>query len=206
MILPTAAPTATARAVPRDGMVPERVENVVKSYAEIGRSLRIGVQLPYKKKVRGEAQALAALAGNGMEAVRFETILSDEIVEIYRPEPALKPVELAEAYGAVTGRVQTLTSRSEFRFTLYDRYHDRAVSCYLARDRTELMREMWDRLATVEGWITRDPFSGRPLSVRRITNVTPIAEVGTQAYLDARGLVRSKERSEDVIRRLRDAW
>jgi hypothetical protein len=88
----------------------------------------------------------------GVEALRFETAEAEATVR----EAALLGLAVAaptatESYGAVTGRVQTLTSRSGLRFTLYDRLYDRAVACYLAEGQESLMREMWDQLATVEG-------------------------------------------------------
>jgi hypothetical protein len=93
------------------------------------------------------------------------------------------------------------------RFTLYDRIDERPVSCYLAEGREDLMREIWDKLATVEGWVTRDPISGRPLAVRRITNVTLLTEGGAQDYMRARGVLPLKEGDlspEDAIRLIRD--
>ncbi len=36
-------------------------------------------------------------------------------------------------YGAVTGRIRTLTSRNSLRFILYDHIHERAVSAISAK-------------------------------------------------------------------------
>jgi hypothetical protein len=70
-----------------------------------------------------------------------------------------------------------------------------------------MMRELWDRYAHVEGWVTRDA-SGRPFNVRRVTNVTPISEAEPQDYQRARGVLPlgpGDEKPEEAIRRLRDA-
>lgn len=207
--LQVSSAVATARGVASNGTKPAEIERVVRNYLEVGQSLESGELVPFSKPVQTEATGIAALLKIGVEAVRFETAESDATVreavaEVQAPTPKSR-----EAFGAVTGRVQTLTSRSELRFTLYDRLHDRAVSCYLKEGGEPQMREMWDRVATVEGWVTRDYETGRPLAVRRVAAVTPIEEVGPQDYMRARGAVPpegEQESAEAVIRRLRDAW
>jgi hypothetical protein len=112
------------------------------------------------------------------------------------------------AYGGIEGRVQTLSSRGSLRFTLYDLLHDRAVSCYLASGAEETMRDVWGKLALVEGWVKRDAQTGRPITVRQIRNVTLLAEYPPASYKDARGAVKRQPgqmRGEEIIRRLRDA-
>lgn len=83
---------------------------------------------------------------------------------------------------------------------------DKAVSCYLAEGYEEIMRGVWGKIATVEGLVTRDPLSGRPLAVRHITKVTPKPDRRI-SYRDARGAAPSLTglTPEDAIRRLRDA-
>lgn len=102
--------------------------------------------------------------------------------------------------------MQTLSSRGGLRFTLYDLLHDKAVSCYLAEGYEEIMRDLWGKIATVEGLVTRDPLSGRPLAVRQITTVTPKPDLPI-SYRDARGAAPSLTGllPEHPIRRLRDA-
>ena len=43
-------------------------------------------------------------------------------------------------YGAIEGRVQSLSQRKGLRFTLYYQEFDRAVSCYLSEGQEERMR------------------------------------------------------------------
>jgi hypothetical protein len=106
--------------------------------------------------------------------------------------------------------VQTLSSRGGLRFTLYDTLNDRAVSCYLAEDfDQEHMRDVWGRRAIIEGWVKRDATSGRPLTIRRVSNVVvrPETEPGG-SYREARAAVPLSDSTllpELVIRRLRDA-
>jgi hypothetical protein len=198
----------TARGVPKNGAKPEQVDRVVGAYLEVGQALEQGHTIPYSRKVRKEADGLATiLRESGVEAIRFETAEADAII---RPQalPATVPVKRAEAYGAVTGRVQTLTNRNSLRFVLYDHIHDKAVTCYLVEGGESMMRQMWDRVATVEGWISRDPETGRPLTVRRVADVTALAEVEPQDYIKARGALPRKQGDplpEELTRRLRDA-
>lgn len=201
----------TVRGIPRNGSTQEHVERVVRSYLEVGRALEHGTTVPYPKRVSTPAQGITELlAWRRVEAIRFETAEADAIVR-YRPRvevPEPEALEPTSAYGAVTGRVQTLTSRIQLRFTLYDHIHDRAVSCYLAEGRESMMRQMWDRVATVEGVVTRDPISGRPLTVRNVANITPLHEAEPWEYERAKGALPYKEGDlspEEAIRRLRDA-
>lgn len=183
------------------------VEQVVAAYLEVGEALAAGTTIPYPSTVRRPAEGLAQLVRDGVEAVRFETAEADALVQS-APRKSQPPAELAAAYGAVTGRVQTLTSRSRLRFTLFDTINDRPVSCYLAEGAEDRARDIWDRTARVEGWVSRDPAGGRPLSVRRITEVTVLREPDPAGYQRARA-VRPRPagapRAEERIRRLRDA-
>jgi hypothetical protein len=112
------------------------------------------------------------------------------------------------AFGAVEGRVQTLSSRGGLRFTLYDSLHDRAVSCYLAEGHEDIMRDAWGRLAVVQGLVKRDPRTGRPVTIREVRSVELLGERSPHDYKRARAAIPLPEgarRAEDVIRQLRDA-
>ena len=100
--------------------------------------------------------------------------------------PTLQPV----AYGGVTGRIQTLSSQGGLRFTLFDTFFDRAVSCYLAEGQEELMRDVWGRMAVVEGLVTRDRATGRPQVIRSVRGVTVVRDAEPDAYLASRGVLR----------------
>lgn len=183
----------TARGASTNGAAPDRIDRVVRAYLEVGRALESGDTIPFSSPVRENAQALAQLlTGSAIDAIRFETADDDAIVR--QPPmptaPATVPTRSRGAsYGAVTGRIQTPTSRNSLRFVVHDHIHDRAVSCYLVEGGQAMMREMWDRVATVEGWISRDPDSGRPLTVRRVSNVTALSEAEPDGYKRARGAI-----------------
>jgi hypothetical protein len=72
----------------------------------------------------------------------------------------------------------------------------------------EQVKDIWGKLAVVEGWVRRDPKTGRALTVRHIREVTTLPEPDLQAYKRARGAsprLGNQARAEDVIRQLRDA-
>jgi hypothetical protein len=205
----------TARGVPVNGSAPDRIERVVHAYLEVGEALESGATIPFRPPVQKEAQGLADLLKKSpeIEAVRFETaeaeaIVREPAIELPPDSRLVKATKHEASYGSVTGRVQTLSSRNSLRFVVYDHIHDRAVSCYLVEGRESMMRQMWDRVATVEGWVSRDPGTGRPLTVRQVSKVTPLTEVEPWDYLRARGVIPRGDNDdppEAQIRRLRDA-
>lgn len=207
---------ATARGVAIDEQPDERVQSeisrVVAGYLRVGLSLEQGSPIPYEQDVAAEAEAIAAVINGTVRAVRFETAEAEATITSPTPkiaDPAGAPASITSkqaTYGAVEGRVQTLSSRGRLRFTLYDTLHDKAVSCYLAEGHEEEMRDVWGKRAVIEGKVTRDPETGRPLAVREITGVEVLSEVGPGSYRDLRGISPARGLSaEEAIRRLRDA-
>jgi hypothetical protein len=192
------------------------VERVVRAYAEVGAAMEEGRPIPYSGPVLAAATGLRAILGPRVESIRFETPEREATIragpqrgeevtpETDRQSLAARPAPAA--YGAVEGRVQTLSNRGSLRFTLYDLLHDKAVSCYLREGHESIMRDAWGHLATVEGWVSRDPLDGRPVAVRQITKVTVKPEP-TGSYRDARGVAPSLSGllPEQAIRRLRNA-
>jgi hypothetical protein len=184
----------------------EVVEHVAHAYLDVGRAEELGRPLPYSARVKSATGAITRVLNGKIDAVRFETAEGDATV--YSRTAAAPKSPVLSAYGAVTGRIQTLSNRGSLRFTLFDTVHDRAVSCYLQPGHDETMRGVWGRVATVAGWVTRDRATGRPISVRRVTRVEPRQEVEPGSFRVARGAVHvpsDTEPPEVIIRRLRDA-
>lgn len=199
----------------------DQVQRVVRAYDVVGRALSANEPIRYSAKVRAAAERLRRLPGGKVESVRFETAESESIIRPRVPTTVAEHVTPTQgtqlrgatapgAYGAVEGRIQTLTNRGSLRFTLYDLLEDRAVSCYLVQGHENMMRDLWGRLAVVEGWISRDPETGRALTVRRITAITPLPEPPplreSAPYRAARAVAPSLSGvlPEHAIRRLRD--
>ncbi len=204
---------ATAEARLRPGQewstdVQEHVDSIIRSYYQVGVALETGESIPYTPRVEQSALRVRELIDGGVESIRFET--PDDDVTIER-EPQPHPLPQAArpyAWGAAEGRIQALTSRGTLRFTLYDTIRDKAVSCYMEEGREDQMKDIWGQLAVVEGWVKRDPKTGRPLTVRAIRTISTLPEPKPGAYREARGAVTlepGEEDARDVIRRLRDA-
>jgi hypothetical protein len=195
-----------ARGVPAREDAYPAVERVTDAYFGSGEAIAENRSPPYSPEVQKAALSLASLNGDIL-GMRWENAKDDVTLERTRPQGFTKK-ETHEAYGGIEGRVQTLSSRGSLRFTLYDLLHDRAVSCYLTSGAEETMRDVWGKLALVEGWVKRDAQTGRPITIRQIRNVTLLAEYPSGSYRDARGAVRRQPgqmRGEEIIRRLRDA-
>lgn len=190
---------------------PEQVVRAVQAYMVVGEAVAQGKPIPFSQSVRtATGTILSVLRGGkdgGVEAIDFETEEGEATVQgqaVPTPEP--RAVRSAQ-FGAVTGRVQTLSNRGSLRFTLYDLIHDKAVSCYLAEGRESLMVDLWGKLAVVEGLVTRDDRTGRVKSVRQVRRVSAQSERSVGGHTLARGAAPSLSglSAADAIRQVRDA-
>jgi hypothetical protein len=132
------------------------------------RALRAQRPIPYSPRVVRRVHDLEAVVTGPISSLQVET--EEDAVVLHRQG---SPGEVAGvgAYGAVDGRIETLTSRRDLRFTLFDTLFDRGVVCALTEDRRDLLRDAWGRWAIVEGWVSCDPFSGRPVAIQHITAI-----------------------------------
>jgi hypothetical protein len=202
-----------------------QVENVVIGYEDVASSLEKDEEIKHNLRVKEAAIHLASLPDKRVPSLLMQTAKRDALVQ-NKPFLVPKPAPIVEertqleivkkrtilpsivpAYGAIEGRIQTLSSRGGLRFTTYDLLYDKAVSCYVTEEKQELLRDMWGRLATVEGLIARDPNNGRPISIRDIRNISSLQECERFEYSDARGAAPSLGglSPEEAIRRIRDA-
>lgn len=199
---------ATIRAKPATKDAWPAIERVVSSYIEVGAALERGAPPPFPEPVQRTAVDLLGVLSGAIESIRFETADDDAVVSSDSPRHATPPaVRARPSYGSVQGRVQTLSSRGALRFTVYDLLHDRAVSCYLAEGQEQLMRDAWGRIAEVAGFVSRETQTGRPVTVRRVTQVRVLPETDPDGYRKARAVVafRNSDPAERQTRRQRDA-
>jgi hypothetical protein len=199
----------TIRGVARREQDQPRVDEVVDAYGRVGAALESGQSVPYSNSVVKAADELVRVINERVESIRLETEDEDWTISQETVAPLEDRGGISEpAFGAVEGRVQTLSSRGGLRFTLYDTLHDKAVSCYLAEGYEDIMRDAWGHLAIVEGIVKRDQLSGRPVTVRQVRSVQLLPEAGPDDYKKARGLIPFGPESsmpEEVIRKARDA-
>ncbi len=209
---------------------PQDIDSVIVAYGEVGTALETDAPIKYQEPVRTAAKKLISISDARIKVVRLQTAKTEAMVSIapqpqpdvvgeaqaleLKPGPVLVPASSMKifphqhAFGAVRGRIQTLTNRGGLRFTLYDLLYDKAVSCYFEEGKQELIRDMWGRMAIVEGLVSRDPQSGRPISIRRVGNITPVIEPQDSLdYRDALGAAPSLSglSPEEAIRKIRDA-
>ena len=185
---------------------PEKADQVVKQYGQVGQALSEGVPLAFTRSIDDSARSLVGILGGSITSLRFETARTDILVTSLPPKSA--PPAITDAYSAVEGRIQTLTNRTSLRFTLYDVLHDKAVACYLDEGQDERMRDLWGKRAVVEGLVSRSPETGRPIAIRNISKIEQIRDEHEGDYTRAIGIVpipKGAPMPEEIIRRLRDA-
>ena len=185
------------------------VECVVRAYERVGKALELGSPIPYSSRVAEPADSLTTLLNDGISYFRFQTIAAEYTVSYNARDGEFAHPPVVPSIGSVKGRVQTLTERGSLRFTLFEYLRDRAVSCYLAEEQRELATSFWGKNVIVSGTVTRDRSTGRPLTIRRITDIQPVTPERSGAdYRWARGALPRKPNSpmpEEIVRRLRDA-
>ncbi len=187
------------------------VVKTVEKYERYSEDVSKGEFTHYSTELRKSAAKIIDLSNR--IPIRFET--ADKDVYLYNPHKTTHELKVEnigisipdKVFGCVRGRVESINSRNEFRFILYDSVYDKAVSCYLNPDQKELMRDIWGNLASVEGVVKRDINTGRPLTIRNITKVEKIEEMYPDEWREAIGCCSVPENSitpEDAIDKIRN--
>lgn len=212
--LQVSSATATIGAIGGDKA---QIQKVIHDYAEVGAALENNRAIPFPKRVIAAARSILSVNSSRVPSIAFDTSARTSVV-LTNPQAArvlefpqrMQSVVIEDAspaYGAIQGRIQTLTSRGGLRFTLFDLLNDKAVNCYFTEGKQETIRGLWGKLATVEGLITRDPFNGRPISIRQVEDIQILPEpIGRYDYQLAGGIAPSTNglSPEEAIRRARD--
>ena len=219
---------SSAVATVRSPSDPQAAQKVVSAYTAVGSALENHTPVKVSPRVRRAVNKVVSIQDKRVRAVRFETAVKDSLIPTSQgtaprlplaprskattattsPLPASGVITPSPSYGAIQGRIQTLSNRGALRFTVYDLLYDKAVGCYISEGKEELLRNVWGRLAFIEGFVTRDPINGRPLAVRQVRNISLVQDPpDAPNYEDARGVGPSltKLSPEDAIRRVRDA-
>ncbi|MGH2443750.1 MAG: hypothetical protein ACRDFX_11405, partial [Chloroflexota bacterium] len=180
--LKTGSAIVTFAAIADDEQV---LQSITDGYETVGKALRDRKPPPYTRAVDEPASVLSHLIRTNVTSLRFETARED--IVITDPLKALAPAP-RHSLGAIRGRIETVTQRRHLRFTLYDSLNDRAVACYIREDQQEPLRTLWGQRAVVEGVVSRDPETGRPLAIRDIQAIVPLADVEPGTFTKARGV------------------
>lgn len=109
-----------------------------------------------------------------------------------------------ESLGTVRGRVEMRSGRHRPQFALSELVDGAAVMCCPTSDTEAALRDARGRIADVTGTVQRDPATGQPRSIRDITSVHLVEEGTRTAYRAARGVLKTREPAEVLVRQMRD--
>lgn len=183
------------------------VEQIVRAYERVGVSIESNWDIPYSQDVVNAARSMANLLDGRIEEMLFETDDMEAVITKPADSSSGRPRDTSiYSFGAIEGRVQTLSSRTGLKFTLYDVF-GRGIPCHLQKGDEDMMRDAWDKWVVVEGRVRRDAM-GKPISIRKITNVVKREPGEPLGYRKAKGILRAGPNApspEEAIRRLRDA-
>lgn len=183
---------------------PEVGERIVHAYASVGNALAFETPIPYSPSVNRHAMALSQMINGEVTALAFTTALGD--VEVTRPVSTASQRKKVYSWGAIDGRLETLTSHRRLAFTLYEHHFGTPVTCTAHKDQEELMVKYWQKYVRVSGLIVRNGTNGLPLEIQQISDVRELYTSDPDSYTKAAGLLNLQgEAPEDLIRRLRDA-
>ena len=185
---------------------PEAVARVGRAYAVVGQALERHQVIPYSPQIAQAAESITQVLNGQIISIRFEAL--NEVATVTSGVAVEQVAGLLGAWGSVEGRVETLISRRRLGFTLYDSRNDEAVHCSLTEEQAGLARPAWGRRVIVQGWLRRDPMSGRPVSVNPVRSIDVLPEVEPGSYRRARAVAPpgpGEPSPEVALRRLRDA-
>ena len=183
------------------------VRRVTRGFNDVGAALEGDQRLEFSPRVAKAARRLGELTRQkGVKAVRFQTASRTSTVVKLGPN-AKAAVPQRHAWGAVSGRVTSLKKLDGLEFTLTDSVFGVAVTCHLRAGQEDEARCAWDTYVTVSGMVERDPGTGRPRSVRQISQIEQRPGRPRGAWRTARGALPWKPGdppAEAAIRRVRD--
>lgn len=184
----------------------EKTVRVIEAFEQIGQSLQDRTPIPFSSRVQQEAAALSHLVRHDITALRLATSRQDNVIYgAFDQAQLTRATRPMTTFGSVKGRVQSISTRKSLHFTLYDALLDQAVRCYIDAAQREKLTDIWDQWVFVTGRVTRQPHTGRPISVREITGIDLVVVAAPGSYRQARGVLAGidDEPAEVTIERLR---
>ena len=86
-------------------------------------------------------------------------------------EAPLNDTPHRESFGSVEGSVEKLAQGHAAKFAVYPDDASRGVPCYVRGEDAAKLSRLWRKRVRVEGLLRRDTSTGRPLSIRDVTNI-----------------------------------
>ncbi len=134
---------SSAVATVRSSSNTQAAQKVVHAYTAVGSALENHTPVEVSRRVRQAANKVVSIQDKRVRAVRFETAEKDSVIPTSqretprllsvpmskattamtvteRPSGALAVITPSPSFGAIQGRVQTLSNRGSLRFTVYD--------------------------------------------------------------------------------------
>ncbi|HUO09194.1 MAG TPA: hypothetical protein VM008_12880 [Phycisphaerae bacterium] len=190
---------------PEEGTSTDDIEDVVSGYEDEWDAFKNGLPSRHSYDVQASTRKIASILNGRVTAIRTAVSGGKEIV--ISPQERVGAYKITKgftSFGAVTGKVQTISTRYTHHFLLYDVDDDHKITCYLREGSEDIMREMWGKTAIVEGELYRDSKTGRVVTVRDITVVEAAPSHG--GWRDAIGIAPGGANAinpEEAIRRAR---
>jgi hypothetical protein len=182
------------------------VREVIAAYGVATRAAATKEPIPYPLSVRSPLEALTNLIDGRITSIEFHTV-SQQVTVTSPPPATVESSTKWNALGSVRGKVQTLSERSSLFFNLYDNLFDDAVRCTMKWEQREMMRDIWGKEVIVTGTVTRNPTTGRPVTIQDVIDIEIINLTPLDSYRQVRGILAYHPNdlpSEERIRRLRD--
>lgn len=193
----------------------EPAQHFTKDFIKVGIRARGENVVDFPKSLQNAANLLRKVAATDPGGITIASETADILIlptgdrtdehKVSLDQSASSPS--VEAYGALRGKLQGVSSRSGLKVLIYDNLFDNGVRCSLRKEQLEAVRELLDKLVVIEGLIRRDNISGRPLSISNVWSIQADERDATsQAWLKAFGVLAGVEPDvpvEESIRKVR---
>ena len=106
-----------------------------------------------------------------------------------------------DSFGSIEGTAEKLAKGHAAKFAVHPDEASHGVPCYLSDEAEARMAGLWRKRVRVEGLLRRDSSTGRPLSIRNVTNIE-VLEPPTTEPADLWGILPTagRRKPEEVIR------
>ena len=96
------------------------------------------------------------------------------------PETTLNDTAHRDSFGSVEGLVEKLAQGHAAKFAVYPDEASHGVPCYLSDEDEARITGLWRKRVRVVGLLRRDTSTGRPLSIRDVTNIEVLKPPATE--------------------------
>jgi len=186
---------ASVRGIPVTPKDRSTIKRVRSEFIEIGRRVVHGETLSNYAPVIQAVTGLRKLINGRITSIRFETTEKRYVI---KKQTVFAPTESywhTDTFGGARGRIQSISDRQFLHFTLYEYDDDHAITCSFPKDTTQVarkeeMRNLWGKMAYVQGIVTRDEQTDLLKSIQDISSINVIDERQPKEWREAQGCAR----------------